>query len=123
MKYTIESLSQLVHIILKEDPSPSGRERVKKLLEEVVINKEFVDQYLHDGQPQRKVLYEDPDFPDLGLAGLLQARCPWFALSQIKRQAKPSSPAAFQEIALLLHGLKPEHTLKSILKGGNRCLD
>jgi predicted metal-dependent enzyme (double-stranded beta helix superfamily) len=61
MKYTIESISQLIHIILKEDPSPSGRERVKKLLEEVVINKEFADQYLHDDQPQRKVLYEDSE--------------------------------------------------------------
>src|SRR5450830_1668622 len=61
MKYTIESVSQLDHIILKEDPKPSGRERVKKLLEEVVVNKDFVDQYLRDDQPQRKVLYEDQD--------------------------------------------------------------
>ncbi|HSH97490.1 MAG: hypothetical protein ACAH07_00835 [Methylophilaceae bacterium] len=61
MKYTVESVSQLIHIILKEDPKPSGRERVKKLLEEVVVNKGFVDQYLRDDQPQRKVLYEDQD--------------------------------------------------------------
>lgn len=59
MKYTIESLAQLIHIILKEDPSPSGRARVKTLLEAAIVNQEFINLYLQDDQPQRKVLYED----------------------------------------------------------------
>jgi hypothetical protein len=60
MTYTIESVAQLAYIILNEDPSPSGRLRIKKLLEEVIIDQEFIAQYLKDDQPQRKVLYEDP---------------------------------------------------------------
>ncbi len=61
MSYTIESFSQQVREILLADKSPAGREKVRVLLEDVVKDPEFAHQYLDDEQPQRRVLYQDPD--------------------------------------------------------------
>jgi predicted metal-dependent enzyme (double-stranded beta helix superfamily) len=61
MAHSIETFAQQVHNILLADPSPSGREQVRILLEEVVKDSAFAAQHLTDDQPQRRVLYEDPD--------------------------------------------------------------
>lgn len=61
MSHTIESFSQEVHNILKADPGPHGREKVRAVLENVVKDQEFAKRYLDDNQPQRRLLYEDQD--------------------------------------------------------------
>lgn len=61
MSYSIESFSAQVSEILKADPGPDGRDKVRQLLEHVVKDKAFSSRYLDDNQPQRNVLYKDPD--------------------------------------------------------------
>ena len=61
MTHTIESFSRQVRETLLADPSPTGREKVRSLLEEVVKEPGIVEQHLNDDQPQRRVLYQDPD--------------------------------------------------------------
>lgn len=61
MAYTIESFSAQVRALLQADAGPAGREKVRQLLEEVVKDKAFAQQHLGDDQPQRNVLYQDPD--------------------------------------------------------------
>lgn len=61
MSHTIESFSQQVRNTLLADPGPAGRENVRVLLEAVVKDSEFARQQLGDDQPQRRVLYQDPD--------------------------------------------------------------
>jgi RimJ/RimL family protein N-acetyltransferase len=46
---------------LSRDPGPAGREQVRKNLERLLANKDFVEQYCGDDAPRGlKVLYEDP---------------------------------------------------------------
>ncbi|QFY42745.1 hypothetical protein F6R98_09010 [Candidatus Methylospira mobilis] len=61
MTYTVETLSQQVRNTLLADPGLSGRDTVRALLEEVARDSAFAQQYLGDDQPQRKLLYQDPD--------------------------------------------------------------
>lgn len=61
MAHSIEIFSQQVHDILLADPGPGGREKVRALLEEVVKDHDFAKQHLGDDQPQRRVLYQDPE--------------------------------------------------------------
>jgi predicted metal-dependent enzyme (double-stranded beta helix superfamily) len=61
MPYTVESFGRQVHDILAQDPSPTGRERVRVLLEEVLRDEAFVAQHLTDDSPQRRVLYHDEE--------------------------------------------------------------
>jgi len=61
MSQNIELFSQQVRKALQADSGPSGREKVSQLLESVLKDKQFVGQYLNDEQPQRRVLYQDPD--------------------------------------------------------------
>jgi len=61
MTYTVETLSQQVRNTLLADPGPSGRDKVRALLENVAGDSAFAQQYLGDDQPQRKLLYQDPD--------------------------------------------------------------
>lgn len=49
------------HRILKEDPGPSGRERVSSALQEVLKDADFVHTYLGEGTGTRDLLYEDPE--------------------------------------------------------------
>jgi predicted metal-dependent enzyme (double-stranded beta helix superfamily) len=61
MSITLESFSNDVRTALLADPGPKGREQVRQLLEQVVRDEEFAQQHLGDDQPQRRVLYQDPD--------------------------------------------------------------
>ncbi|HEY8353434.1 MAG TPA: hypothetical protein VIK69_00275 [Methylophilaceae bacterium] len=61
MSHTLESFSRKVREFLLADPGPAGREKVRQLLEEVVSDEDFVRLHLDDEQPQRRVLYKDPD--------------------------------------------------------------
>ena len=49
------------HDILKADPGPSGRQKVRALLEQALRDREFVAANVDDRTPERHLLYEDPD--------------------------------------------------------------
>jgi len=61
MTITLEDFSNQVRNFLLDDPGPNGREKARLLLQEVLVDKEFTEQHIHDDQPQREVLYHDPD--------------------------------------------------------------
>jgi len=79
MTITLENFSQQVRNFLLEDSGLAGREKSRLLLQEVLVDKEFVEEYVRDDQPQRKVLYEDPD---LGFA----------ILAHVYHEAKQTQP-------------------------------
>lgn len=62
MGYSLEGFASECSGILKADPGPAGREKLRVLLEKVLVDKEFVAAHLGaDNTEARKVLYEDPD--------------------------------------------------------------
>jgi predicted metal-dependent enzyme (double-stranded beta helix superfamily) len=61
MSFTLESFASDVHRILKEDPSATGREKVRDLVQEVLKDEEFVNSFVNDNTPDRQVIYEDPE--------------------------------------------------------------
>ena len=61
MAMTLEQFSSKCHDILKAEPGPAGREKVRALLETVLADRAFVERHLDDGTPERKILYEDPE--------------------------------------------------------------
>ena len=61
MGYTLEQFSSECHRILAEDPGVEGRKKVCALVRDVLKDEEFVATHLHDGVPERKILYEDPE--------------------------------------------------------------
>ena len=60
MGYTLEQFSTECHRILAEDPGVEGRKKVCALVQDVLKDENFVSTHLHDGVPERKILYEDP---------------------------------------------------------------
>jgi len=60
MGYTLEQFSSECHRLLSEDPGVAGRQKVCALVQDVLKDEDFVATYLHDGVPERKILYEDP---------------------------------------------------------------
>jgi predicted metal-dependent enzyme (double-stranded beta helix superfamily) len=61
MSHTIEQFAAACHDILKAEPNPAGRNKVRVLLQEVLKDDAFVSKYLDDKTPERKMLYEDPE--------------------------------------------------------------
>src|SRR5690242_12469063 len=61
MGYTLERLSSECHRILAADPGVEGRKKVCALVQDVLKDEDFVATHLHDGVPERKILYEDPE--------------------------------------------------------------
>jgi hypothetical protein len=61
MAFTLESFASECHRILKEDPSPTGRERIRALVQEALKDKTFIASYVNDNTPDRQVIYEDPE--------------------------------------------------------------
>jgi hypothetical protein len=59
MGYTLERFSSECHRILAEDPGVEGRRKVCALVRDVLKDEDFVATHLHDGVPERKILYED----------------------------------------------------------------
>ena len=62
MGYTLEQFSSECRRILAEDPGVEGRKKVCALVQDVLKDEDFVSTHLHDGVPERKILYEDPEF-------------------------------------------------------------
>ena len=61
MAHTLEQFAADCPRILKADPSPTGRQQVCALLQEVLKDDDFIASHLGDDVPERKVLYEDPE--------------------------------------------------------------
>jgi len=61
MKRNLEQFSAECHTILKQDPGVEGRKKVCALVQDVLKDDEFINTYLTDDVPERKVLYEDPE--------------------------------------------------------------
>ena len=62
MTYTLEAFCKDCHTVLKSDKGPSGREKIRDLIEKVLTNKELVAKHLGPDLPRgRKTLYEDPE--------------------------------------------------------------
>jgi len=61
MGHTLEQFAATCHRILAEDPGPAGREKVCRLLQDVLKDDAFIARHLGDDVPERKVLYEDPE--------------------------------------------------------------
>jgi len=63
MGYTLEQFAAECNGFLKADPGPAGREKIRALLEKVLVDEEFVATHLGpDNKDDRRILYEDPDF-------------------------------------------------------------
>jgi hypothetical protein len=61
MGFTVDSFASECHQILKTDPSPNGREKVRELVQEVLKDEKFLATYLNENTPDRQVIYEDPE--------------------------------------------------------------
>jgi predicted metal-dependent enzyme (double-stranded beta helix superfamily) len=61
MTITLEKFSNDVRNLLLADTGVDGREKVRGLLQQVLIDQTFTAQYVRDDQPQRTVLYEDAE--------------------------------------------------------------
>jgi predicted metal-dependent enzyme (double-stranded beta helix superfamily) len=63
MADTLEKFARNCNEILKNDPGPGGRERIRRALETVLKDPSFVSKHLGpDNTEPRKILYEDPEF-------------------------------------------------------------
>jgi predicted metal-dependent enzyme (double-stranded beta helix superfamily) len=62
MAHTLEQFAAACHDILKADPGPAGRQQICALLQDVLKDDDFVATHLGDNVPERKILYEDPEF-------------------------------------------------------------
>lgn len=61
MGFTLDQFASECHQILKEDPTPVGRGKVRDLVEDVLKDEKFIATYLNDNTPDRQVIYEDPE--------------------------------------------------------------
>ena len=79
MAYTLEQMSDEMHRIIAAEPGPEGRAKVCALVQKACADEAFVAQYLPADGPERKILYEDPDFS-------------FCILAHVYRDAKESAP-------------------------------
>jgi len=62
MSYKFDQFIADCRASLKRDPGPAGREQVRLKLEELLGNKDFIEEYCGDQVPRGlKTLYEDPE--------------------------------------------------------------
>ncbi|HTV87463.1 MAG TPA: hypothetical protein VME41_00470 [Stellaceae bacterium] len=61
MPYTLEAFCDDCRQALTSDPGRGGRERVRRLLEKLLADKEFVARHVTAMSPGRHTLYEDPE--------------------------------------------------------------
>ncbi|HEX2943463.1 MAG TPA: hypothetical protein VHO91_20585 [Rhodopila sp.] len=62
MTITLEQFAAECHDAVKSNPGTPGREKVRDLVKKALADPQFVATYLPPGIPERKVLYEDPEF-------------------------------------------------------------
>jgi hypothetical protein len=68
MTYTLDAFCDDCRATLEADPGPGGRERVRRLLEQLLADREFIAEHLTDAPPGRHTLYEDPELGFVVLA-------------------------------------------------------
>ncbi len=61
MAYSLENFCSDAHDALSADRGHTGRERVRRHLEALLANPEFVAEYLADAAAGKKVVHHDPD--------------------------------------------------------------
>jgi predicted metal-dependent enzyme (double-stranded beta helix superfamily) len=61
MAHTLQQFADDCHRILAAEPGPAGREKVCRLLRDVLQDEAFIAAHLGDVVPERKILYEDRD--------------------------------------------------------------
>jgi predicted metal-dependent enzyme (double-stranded beta helix superfamily) len=59
MAHTLQQFADDCHRILAAEPGPAGREKVCRLLRDVLKDEAFIATHLGDDVPERKILYED----------------------------------------------------------------
>ena len=79
MAYTLEQMSDEMHRIIAADPTPEGRKKVCGLVQKACTDATFVAEHLPTDGPERKILYEDPDYN-------------FCILAHVYRDAKESAP-------------------------------
>lgn len=62
MALTLEKFAADCHAAIKNNPGTPGREKVCELVKQALKDPQFVATYIPEGTPERKVLYEDPEF-------------------------------------------------------------
>jgi len=72
MGYTLEQMADEMHRIIAADPGPEGRKKVCGLVQKACSDESFVAAHLPADGPERKILYEDPDFKFCILAHVYQ---------------------------------------------------
>ena len=60
MNFTLETFASEVQKLLQNDSSPTGREKVRDLVQEALKDEKFIATYVNDNTPDRQVVYEDP---------------------------------------------------------------
>ena len=61
MEFTLDSFASECRRILKADPGPAGRDKVRAVVQEVLKDEKFLATYLNENTPDRQVIYEDPE--------------------------------------------------------------
>jgi len=61
MGFTLDQFASECRRILKADPGPGGRGKVRDLVKEILKDEKFIANYVNDSTPDRQVLYEDPE--------------------------------------------------------------
>src|SRR2546430_9473907 len=59
--FTLDQFASDCRRILKADPGPAGRGKVRELVQEVLKDEKFLATYLNENTPDRQVIYEDPE--------------------------------------------------------------
>jgi hypothetical protein len=62
MAYTLEEMSAECHRIIAADAGPEGRKRVCEAVRKACADPDFVATHLPENGPERKIIYEDPEF-------------------------------------------------------------
>lgn len=62
MAITLEKLAADCHAALKAQPGTPGRKKIRDLVGQALSDPAFVAANIPEGTPERKVLYEDPEF-------------------------------------------------------------
>jgi hypothetical protein len=61
MGFTLDTFASECRQILKADPGPVGRGKVRDLVQEVLKDDKFLATHLNENTPDRHVIYEDPE--------------------------------------------------------------
>jgi len=61
MKMNLSQFATQCHRLIKSEPGPAGRAKLASLLQEVLLDSEFVNTYVDPSVGDRTILHEDPE--------------------------------------------------------------